>query len=158
MTRARITLLLLMLATPIAACRTIGEEIGGERAVLRSQLLDIEELVRTGEPIEFPENYVRYFSDSAILVTAPGSVIQGKQNIRAFYERVASNVSSIEWETSEPTILIDGSLAVLWYKGVTRVVYAGQDSVTSVETRYVDVMRKHQDGSWKIMMHSWTRD
>lgn len=158
MSKVRSALLLLIFAALNASCASTQDEVDEDRAVLRFQLKEIETLVSTGESLDFPRRYVAYFADDATLVTAPGSVIHGREGILAFYERVASNLKSIEWQTGEPTMLFDGSLAVLWYTGVTRAVYKGQDTVSTTETRYVDLLRKQEDGSWKIMMHAWTRD
>lgn len=158
MSKGGSALVLLIFATLNASCESTQDDVGEDRAVLRFQLQEIEKLVSTGESLDFPRRYVRYFADDATLVTAPGAVIHGRENILAFYERVASNLKSIEWQTGEPTILFDGSLAVVWYMGVTRAVYKGQDTVSTTETRYVDLLRKQEDGTWKIMMHAWTRD
>lgn len=134
------------------------DDLGHETTALTSQLEEIAKLVSGADPRDFPGTYVRYFADDATIVTAPGSVIHGKDSILAFYERVAANLKYIEWRVSKPTVLIDGSLAVLWYQGVTRAIYVGQDSVASVSTRYSDTLRKQRDGSWKIMLHAWVRD
>lgn len=141
-------------ATP---CRASNDDASSDHALLRSQLEEIAKLVNAGEPRHFPAVYVRYFADDATLVTAAGSVIRGKDGVLAFYDRVAAKLESIEWEPGTPTILLDGTLAARWYTAVTRARYSGEETVSIVATRYSDVLRKQADGSWKIVVHAWTR-
>lgn len=158
--RKRIIPLVLLIFVPIvSACGTTRVDPSHDVARLTSQLEEIERLVSTEGPRDFPAAYVRHFTDDATLLTAQGSVIQGRANVLAFYERVAANVTSIQVEHPEaPTIVIDGSLAVRWYTGVTRAVYAGQDTMSIVSTRYLDVLQRQPDGSWKIRWHVWNRN
>lgn len=160
MSRRRMPLVLLILLLPIiGACGSRRADVSHDVARLTAQLEEFEELASTDEPSEFPEAYVRHFTDDATLLTARGSVIEGRANILAFYERVAANVRTIRVEYPEPpTIVVDGSLAVRWYTGVTRAVYAGQDTMSIVSTRYLDVLQKQPDGSWRIRWHVWNRN
>lgn len=136
MKRRRTPLVLLIFVPTISACGTTGVDTSHDVARLISQLEEIERLASTEEHGGFPAAYLRHFTDDATLLTAQGSVIEGRADVLAFYERVAANVRSIQVEYPEaPTIVVDGSLVVRWYTGVTRAVYAGQDTMTIVSTR-----------------------
>lgn len=158
MANRRASLMVLISFPLIAACGARSVDTDSDTDLLTAQLEEIAEVVNTSQTRDFPAAYAAFFTDDATLLTAQGAVIEGKPNVLAFYDRVAANVASINVEYPEaPTILIDSSVAVRWYKGVTRAIYSGQDTVTVASTQYLDVLQKQQDGSWKIRWHVWNR-
>jgi ketosteroid isomerase-like protein len=112
-------------------------------------------LINTRDVANLMETYLKYFTDDAVLLPARGPAIDGKANALAFYNRAFEGLRSLQVQYGEPTILIDGSLAVMRYTGVARVELAGQDAPSTSANKYVDVLQKQNDGSWKIVWHAW---
>jgi ketosteroid isomerase-like protein len=105
------------------------------------------------------ENYMSYFHDDAIIFPPGQSIIQGKDSITKFY-RVFEElfVPSFKNVYSERSFEINDSIAVRRYNGFAEILFKDSPDTLFSNNKYVDLLKKQPDGSWKIMWHIWNEN
>jgi ketosteroid isomerase-like protein len=112
----------------------------------------IERFTASDEKIE---TYLSYFHEDAILMPPGLQPIRGIDSIRAFYaphEGNFANTSKLFY--TDRFFEVEDSMAVRRYTGYVEL-YINGDTLVS-DNKYVDVLVKGADGSWKILWHSWS--
>ena len=110
------------------------------------------------------DGYVDGLDENITLMPPGGVVIKGKENYRKFLGPVfesatytVTNNSPKEFEIFGDIAIIHSHLTVnLTFKdGASSIASEGaiQDNVS--EGKYLDVLRKQEDGSWKCLVHTW---
>ena len=141
--------LVLVLALGVSAC-TPANDHGTVARLLRSQLEQIEQI--TTPDIEL---YLSHFSDNAVLLPPNGPEVVGKQAALEFYKSAFHGAESLRIEYSDPIIEVSGRLAVRRYSGTADIRFDSSREEIRVATKYLDVLKKQPDGSWKIIVHAW---
>ena len=139
----------------LQACVSVPSETESATRV-NEQLLAIEAMTNQQlPPDKVAELYSEYFSDNAVVLPSGGSPIEGKENIRAFYESAFEGVTLIANDYSEPVITVDGLIAIRKYEGTgtIRLDTSGEEIATT--NIYTDVLSFDGD-EWKMGWHSWT--
>ena len=94
--------------------------------------------------------------DDSITVLVPGTpAIQGAQAYRAVVTPLFETATT-RWSVEPPTLLqIAGRLAVVSYTGELITTAKADGRSTTARYRYVDVLRKQSDGTWRLRLHSF---
>jgi len=102
--------------------------------------------------------YVRFLDDSVTLLIPSAAPIHG---IPAYHDFLTPAFENATYRASlqPPTQLqVAGSWAFAHYRGqLTTLPRAGGDSSVA-RNRYVDILRRQPDGSWRVFLHSWQED
>jgi ketosteroid isomerase-like protein len=108
--------------------------------------------------------YISVLHPEVRLIPPGAEVIDGAENYRAFLGPVFESATYRIEVTSQPVTTVLGDIAVSEYAYVIyldlkdpgqEITEAGAltDSVT--EARYFDVLRKNDEGNWKVWRHTW---
>ena len=55
-------------------------------------------------------------------------------------------------------ITVLGDIALTRYDYIVKVYEDGAESQESTDMKYCDVLRRQEDGTWKILMHMWNEN
>ncbi len=130
----------------LTACAEVDAD--SDLASLRHQLVEIEKLT-----VPDMDRYLAFFADDLVLMPPDRPAIHGKVDAKDFYDSAFSGISSFVIDYSEPEIDISGELAVRRYTAVVEIQYPDNEVV--VMNKYIDVLKKTDDGLWKIKIHAW---
>jgi ketosteroid isomerase-like protein len=123
--------------------------------VLNDQLDEIEELCLDLKV----ESYMFYFDENAVIFPPGQAIIQGKDSITKFYSIFEELfVPSFKAVYSERSFEIDDSVAVRRYNGFAEIFFKDSSDTLISNNKYVDVLKKQKDGSWKIVWHIWNEN
>ena len=126
-----------------------------DQKALNDQLDEIEELCLDLKV----ESYMSYFHDDAIIFPPGQSSIQGKDSIAKFYAVFEELfVPSFKNVYSERAFEIDDSVAIRRYSGFAEIRIKDSPDTLISNNKYVDVLKKQADGSWKIIWHIWNEN
>ena len=67
-------------------------------------------------------------------------------------------VESWSLDYSDPVIEVSGDLAVRTYSGTAKLVLEDSPDPVTLRSKYLDVLKRQEDGSWKISIHTWGAD
>ena len=143
---------LLSTALLLGACNS-PLDTAAELSALRSQLEEIEQL----SPRELDE-YVSFFTTDTVLLPPDLPAIHGKDSALEFYESGFAGVESWILDYSEAVIDLSGDLAVRTYSGTAKLVFEDSPEPVTLKSKYLDVLKRQPDGSWKISIHTWGAD
>ena len=59
---------------------------------------------------------------------------------------------------SDLDITVLGDIALTRYDYIVKVYEDGVESQESTDMKYCDVLRRQEDGTWKILMHMWNEN
>ena len=110
------------------------------------------------------DGYVDGLDENITLMPPGGVVIKGKENYRKFLGPVFESATYTVTNNSPKEIEIFGDIAIIhshltvnltFKDGASSIASEGaiQDNVS--EGKYLDVLRKQEDGSWKCLVHTW---
>ncbi len=126
-----------------------------DQRTLNDQLDEIEELCLDLKV----DSYMSYFHDDAIIFPPGQSSIQGIDSIAKFYSVFEELfVPSFKNVYSERSFEIDDSVAVRRYHGFAEILFKDSPDTLISNNKYVDVLKKQPDGSWKIIWHIWNEN
>ena len=117
---------------------------------LTRQLVEIEQL--TTPDID---TYLSYFASDAVLLPPDLPAIEGKEAALAFYNSVFETVTTWRLDYSEPLIDLAGDLATRRYSGTAEITFGANDESIVSKTKYLDILKRQPDGTWKISIHTW---
>ena len=81
--------------------------------------------------------------------------VRGADNYRAFLQPVFVN-DTFRIEAVAPSeIVVDGDLAYARYDYIIHRSPKGTDETFSTLRKYLDVLRRQPDGSWRVYKHVW---
>ena len=104
-----------------------------------------------------PARMVSFYTDDVVGLATDAAVVQGKENMRKYFEGMMAAKPEISWTPSKVEVALSGDLAYSWGTGEVVVKDAkGKDVKTTV--KYVSVWKKQADGNWKIAVDSLVPD
>jgi ketosteroid isomerase-like protein len=148
----------LIRAGGLALLVTIGASGCAPHATVRRQdIAALEQQLAEIERFTTPDavRYLGYFVDDLTLLPPDRPAIAGKAAALEFYRSAFAGVPSFTLEYSDPVIDLAGDLAVRRYDGVGRLNAADGREAVVRRVKYLDVLRRQPDGTWKITVHSW---
>lgn len=99
--------------------------------------------------------YVTFLDDSITLLMPGAAAVHG---VAAYRSVLTPLLQAARYRValSPPTLLeVAGTWAFAQYEGeATTLSATGADSITA-RNRYVDILRRQGDGSWRVRLHSW---
>lgn len=110
------------------------------------------------------DGYVDGLDENITLMPPGGLVIKGKENYREFLGPVfesatykVENNSPKNIEIFEDIAIVHSHLTVYltFLEGASSVASEGAIQNDVSEGKYLDVLRKQEDGSWKCLVHTW---
>jgi ketosteroid isomerase-like protein len=100
--------------------------------------------------------YLQEFTDDMTLLPPDGPALCGRRAVQAYYDTLLQSVASARVTYNDPVIDVDGALAVRRYTATAVIVRKGSDERRVMRTKYLDVLNKGADGTWKIAVHMWS--
>jgi len=110
------------------------------------------------------DGYVSGLDENITLMPPGGVVIKGKENYREFLGPVfesatyrVENNSPKKIEIFEDIAIIHSHLTVYltFLEGASSIESEGAIQNNVSEGKYLDVLRRQEDGSWKCLVHTW---
>jgi ketosteroid isomerase-like protein len=92
--------------------------------------------------------------DAADLPPHPPPVI-GKEAIPS---SVQSDLGRFAWQFTEEVVEVDGDLAVMWTNYRVKLVPKAGGEPIEAEGKWIKVLKRQPDGSWKFFRNIWNRD
>jgi len=105
-----------------------------------------------------PAPYWDFFTDDATILPPGRLPISGKQNVLEFYRSAFEGIKILEVLYDEPEIDLDGDLAVRRYSGRATLANESTQDTVVFRNKYMDVVTKQADGTWKISVHMWNQN
>ncbi len=103
------------------------------------------------------EAEINRFTDDGIYMWPDAPSIEGREQLRALFERRFAMVEArLESKTDE--IEVAGDWAFERGTSVAYIRLQGQDHVDTVHSKYINILRRQPDGSWKIARRIRNRD
>ena len=110
------------------------------------------------------DGYVDGLDENITLMPPGGVVIKGRENYRKFLGPVFESATYTVTNNSPKKFEIFGDIGIIhshlsvnltFKDGASSVASEGaiQDNIS--EGKYLDVLRKQEDGSWKCLVHTW---
>lgn len=151
----RLTVLLLGF-TLLACSQGSEDQIKRDKTVIAEQMDTIEDLANAGVSTDsILTQYLDLFIDDPTLLPPGRSTIQGYDSALAFYKNAFSNIEILNVEYEEPAIIIEGDMAARRFTGTTKIQIIGRADTLLSTSRYIDVLQKQPDGTWRIAWHAW---
>ncbi len=105
------------------------------------------------------DGYLSVLDEQIELIPTDAPPINGKEGYREMLEQVF-NTSTFNIEVvDEGTIEVDGNMAYTRYDYIIHTTSTTSDSkeseTISTYRKFLDVMRRQSDGSWKVYKHIW---
>jgi uncharacterized protein (TIGR02246 family) len=98
---------------------------------------------------------VEVYADDAKVLPPNMPLVSGKPAIQAFWKMAMDMGVHLNLEAAE--LVVDGSTA--YERGVaTMTTQAGAAQPKTSKGKYVTVMRRQTDGSWKLILDIWNSD
>ena len=148
----------LLAVMTLSACQKGGSsESEADIAAISRQLKDIEAVLSSGLPMStINENYLEFFVDKLVLLPPGRRAIHGREAALEFYNNSFGSLTAFSAVAQQPEILVDGDLATRRYV-VNYKFQVGADSEPgSSSGRYIDILQKQADGTWRIVWHAMT--
>ena len=123
-----------------------------EIEVLNNQLDEIESLCQN----LILDKYLVYFHKDAMILPPGQTPKVGIEKIREFlsgFDEVF--IPSFVCQYTERKFEIKDSLAVRQYRSFGKIPYKNSADTLISDNRYMDVLKKQTDGSWKIIWQIW---
>lgn len=95
------------------------------------------------------------FSEDSMLVPPDSPVSTGRAGVREFYQQQFAQFtpSSLTIQPEEETVLEDWGYGAGTWRATATVNPTG--TPIEIEGKYLNVIKRQPDGSWKIHRHSW---
>lgn len=100
--------------------------------------------------------YAAFFTEDGALWPPAAPAVEGREAVErwvaAFFDMLDIEVDT--WEREPPEV--SGDLAIARYHIVGRYVRREDGARLPFDQKYLDVLRRQDDGSWKIRIHAWS--
>jgi uncharacterized protein (TIGR02246 family) len=98
---------------------------------------------------------VRDYADDAKVLPPNMPMVSGKQGIQAFWKMAMDMGVHLDLQAAD--LVVDGGTA--YERGIaTMTTQAGAAQPKTSKGKYVTVMRRQSDGSWKLVLDIWNSD
>ncbi len=102
--------------------------------------------------------YVSFLDDSITLLIPGVAAVHGIAAYRAALTPLFQSATYRVSLTPPKLLEVTGSWAFAHYEGqITTLPRAGGE-VSIARNRYVDILRRQPDGTWRVFLHSWQND
>ena len=102
------------------------------------------------------DRYLSYFANDAIIFPPGRGPLIGVDSIRQFLSGFNDVfIPSFTCEYSDRNFEIHDSLAVRSYRSYGEIPYRQSDDILISDNKYVDILIRKPDGSWKIIRQMW---
>jgi uncharacterized protein (TIGR02246 family) len=136
-------------AAPTAAAVAYDEE--ADIAAIRQLQDDWNRAVEAGSV----DGYAAVLDDDIELLPTDAPPINGVENYRAMLDGVFST-DTFKIEVVDPsTIEVDGDIGWSRYGYIIHRTPKGSTETVSSYRKFMDVMRRQDDGSWRVYKHIW---
>jgi ketosteroid isomerase-like protein len=137
-----------------------GCEIGDDKTYREKDIAALKEFLETsGEAVSAGdvEGEVNRFTEDGIYMWPDAPSIQGHERLRQWFERRFSQVdATVENVTAELEVCGDWAFERGTY--VARVRPKDNGKMVTVRGKYLNILKRQQDGSWKIARRIRNRD
>ena len=99
--------------------------------------------------------YLAVLDADVELMPTDAPPIQGRDNYRTFLQPVFGNDSYKIEVVAAPRVGVDGDVAYARYDYIIHRTPVGGQQRTSSYRKYLDVLRRQPDGSWRVFKHIW---
>jgi uncharacterized protein (TIGR02246 family) len=96
------------------------------------------------------DHFMSLWADDAILMNPDAPAIFGKEQIRAFYQTIFEEFSFEATIYGETEVQVSGDLAFSRGTGTSRVTPKDGGATTFSDAKWLDILKKQADGSWKV--------
>lgn len=128
-----------------------GADAAADLAAIRALQSSWNEAVEAGNI----DGYVAVLDADIELMPTDAPPIRGADNYRAFLQPVFLNDTYRIEVVSPAEIAVDGDLAYARYDYIIHRTPKGGSKTFSTLRKYLDVMRRQKDGSWRVYKHIW---
>lgn len=102
------------------------------------------------------DKYLSFFETDAVIFPPSGPPVKGVEAIRKYLSGFNEVfVPSFSCEYSDRNFEIRDSLAVRTYRSYGKIPYLHSNDTLISDNKYLDVLKKQPDGSWKIIRQIW---
>ena len=124
---------------------SLAEDLAAVRQVLHDWIADVED--------NDGRNYGDFLTEDFVYLGPDAPAVEGKATVvpwvAGFFERLTFDFP----ETVTESVVIDGDLAVHYYAAVAVTTPRAGGDPSSFDRKYIDVLRRQPDGSWKVSHH-----
>jgi len=149
--------ILLALALAFGCSSQEARDSEADRAAIASMYSARLEQIQVGATLDqLLDAYVAVLAEDAVWMPPNSPPVVGKAAIRSwaldFYARYALDVDSLPMDALE----VGRDLAARHFRSVGTYIPSDAGEPIPYDQKYVDVLRREPDGSWKIILHMWS--
>ena len=139
------------LAAALAAAQEVDAGAEADVAAIRQLQADWNAAVEQGSI----EGYLAVLDADVELMPTDAPTIRGRDNYGQFLQPVFEQ-DRYEVEVLAPSeIEVSGDIAYARYDYIIHRFPAGSDEPVSSRRKFLDVLRRQEDGSWRVLKHIW---
>ncbi len=143
----------------LSACQKSDlSDTEADLSAISSQLEDMEAVLSSGLPMAtINQNYLEQFCVDDLVVLPPNRrAIHGREAALDYFNNTFGALTNLSVVYQQPEILIDGNLATRRYVGNVQFQVGTDSEPGTAAGRYIDILQKQADGSWRIVWHAMT--
>lgn len=154
----RIVVCVLLALMSLSACQKGGNtDAEADFEAISSQLKDMEAVLSSGLPMAtINQDYLEFFVDELVLLPPGRRAIHGREAALEYYNNTFGALTDFSIVYSQPEIIIDRNLATRRYIGSVKFQVGTDSEPGSASGRYIDILQKQADGTWRIVWHTMT--
>lgn len=137
----------------LAACQPppATPDVAADVAAIRQLQVDWNRAVEAGSV----DGYAAVLDDNIELLPTDAPPLNGVENYRAMLDGVFTT-DTFKIDVAVPsTIEVAGDIAWARYDYIIHRTPKGSDETISSYRKFMDVMRRQEDGSWRVYKHIW---
>jgi ketosteroid isomerase-like protein len=132
---------------------SIDRERGAIEAMYKTRLSSI---VGAADPARAADAYVRDLADDAVWMPPNMPAVRGKPAVLAWAREFFRQYELQIGEQKIDPIEIGGTVAIRRFTSTGRYVPRDGGPAVPFDQKYVDVLRRASDGTWKLSAHMWS--
>ncbi|MFX0197844.1 MAG: YybH family protein [Candidatus Hodarchaeota archaeon] len=134
----------------LVACQPAADSLEADREAIRKVIDALGTAITTNDV----EGVMSLYADDAILMPPNQAAIVGKEAMRSWQETVFET-HSFEFKIDSKEIVVDGDLA--FSRGTLNLTVTSKTDGESFssEGKYIVILRRQNDGSWKATHDIW---
>ena len=100
---------------------------------------------------------VSFYTDDVVGMAPDAPVIQGKENMQKYLEAMMKEKPGFSFNTAKVEVARSGDIAYDWGTG-KMTVKDKKGKVTTTTFKSASVWKKQADGTWKMVVDTWSPD
>jgi uncharacterized protein (TIGR02246 family) len=157
--KKQVTGMIVLTALALAGCAPSAPQVDieAEKAAIEKMIGDwVEATNKPGE--EGAEGYASFMTEDGVSLAPNTERIDGRADLREwFLQFTQAEDFSISWKATSIEVTADGKTA--YAIGTDEVSQKDdQGNSVSVKGKWVDILKKQADGSWKVAVAIWNSD